>query len=133
MENITKKLYPESKRMEFLPKFVGKKFMKYETMIYEYLDCASEDYNGGFWEFYTLSNGGFYMAVESEKRFRMEWPDNYYEGEMSADAASIGVNLFVQNAFAWEVDAERFTDAFHQLRDYAAEHAEAPEIFRFID
>ena len=133
MENITRTLCPEHERLEFLPRFVGKQFLRYEMMVYSYLDRASEDYGGGFWNYYTLKNGGWYMAPDTEQRFRMAWPDNYYEGEMSADAAGIGVNLFVQNRFAWEVDAEKFTEAFHRLRDYAAEHAEASEIFRFID
>lgn len=47
----------------------------------------SEDYNGGFWNFYTLTNGGFYMAPAGDKRMRLEVDGNGFSGEMSADAA----------------------------------------------
>ena len=43
----------------------------------------SEDYGGGYWEFYTLGNGGFYMAIDSEGQFQVISP-NGWEGFMSA-------------------------------------------------
>jgi len=131
MEIITKKQY--SNRLEFLPHYVGKKFIQYEALVYDHMRKASKQYDSGYWEYYTLSNGGFYMELQEGERFEMECLSNYYHGEMSAEAASIAVNLCVQNVFAWQVDAEKFSEAFHFLRDYAGQHAEAREIFGFID
>lgn len=134
--SITKTQYPESERLEFLPKFAGRSFMQFENRIYSYMSEACPSYSGGYWEFYTLSNGGFYMAYDSGERLPMQWEMNGYSGSMGADAASIAVNLMAmahQCETVSGADRERFASAFHTLRDYAAEHEEAAEIFRFID
>ena len=134
MEIITKSLCQPEDRLDFLPRHVGAKFLSYEQAIYRMMDKHCQGYTGGFWDYYTLSNGGFFMAYDQPDRgFRVEQPLNYYEGVMSAEAASIGVNLYVQNTFAWQVDPERFSDAYHALRDFAAQHPEGGEILRFID
>lgn len=134
MDVITRKQYPESKRLDFLPVFVGKYDLAYESMVFDNLSEASNgQYTGGYWEFYTLSNGGFYMELRQTEALQMECIGNYYTGTMSAQAASIAVNLCVQNAFAWQVDAEKHSAHFHQLRDYASQHKEASAIFGFID
>jgi len=134
MEVITKTQVPESERLEFLPRFVGKYFTNYESMVFDKLREASNGkYTGGYWEFYTLSNGGFYMELCQDEPLEMECIDNYYNGTMSAQAASIAVNLCVQNAFAWQVDAEKHSEHFYQLRTYASQHEEAAQIFAFID
>lgn len=131
MEAITKTKYDN--RLEFLPYYVGNKFLQYEMLVYDQMLKASKQYDGGYWEYYTLSNSGFYMELQNNESFEMECLSNYYNGKMSAEAASIAVNLCVQNLFAWQVNPERFSDAFHLLRDYASQHEEAREIFGFID
>lgn len=131
MEAITKTKYKN--RLEFLPYYVGNKFLQYENLVYDHMRKASKQYDGGYWEYYSLSNGGFYMELQEDGSFEMECISNYYNGKMSAEAASIAVNLCVQNVFAWQVDPEKFSDAFHHLRHYASQHAEAREIFGFID
>jgi len=133
MQTITKTLYPEQKRLDYLPRFLGKHFLSYENAIYDHMGTSSPDYKGGYWDYYTLSNGGFYMALSQSEPLKMACVSNYFEGEMSADAASIGVNLFVLNAFAWQVNAEKYSEAFHGLRDYVLEHEEAAKILSFID
>lgn len=134
MDVITRKQCPESKRLDFLPAFVGKHYLAYESMIFDKLREASNgQYNGGYWEFYTLSNGGFYMELRQDEALKMECIGNYYNGTMSAEAASIAVNLCVQNAFAWQVDAEKHSAHFDQLRDYAIQHNEAAQIMAYID
>lgn len=133
MELITRKDYLESERLEFLPRFVGKHFMAYEAYIFNKMKEDAAKYNGGFWEYYTLFNGGFYMSLTQEKPLKMVCVGNYYEGEMSADAASIGVNLFALNTFACEINPEKFGEAYYQLRDYAIQHNEAAQIMAYID
>lgn len=133
MESITKTKCPEDERLDFLPNTIGAKFLHYENLVYQFMSKASDDYNGGFWDYYSLSNGGFYMAYNCDDRMRMEWADNGFQGTMSTDAASICVNLMAQNAFAWQVSADRHGPQFDALRDYAVQHAEAQHILRFID
>ncbi len=133
MKTITKTQCSESKRLDFLPHHVGNKFIQYENLIYAHMRKASKQYDGGYWEYYTLSNGGFYMELQEDERLDMECMGNCYRGEMSAEAASLAVNLCVQNIFAWQVNPARFSDTFHNLRHYASQHQEAREIFGFID
>lgn len=135
MDVITKKQVPENKRLdEFLPAFVGKHFMFYEKMVFDKLyEASNGQYQSGYWEYYNLSNGGFYMELVQEDDINMLCFDNYYRGTMSAQAASIAINLVVQNAFAWQVDADKHSEHFYQLRDFASQHEEAAQIFAFID
>ena len=133
METITKTKCPDDKRLDFLPDQVGNHFLRYENLTYNFMRKACNDYGGGFWDYYSLSNGGFYMVFNTEKSLKMIWEDNYFDAEMSADAAGISISLLAQNAFAWEVEPEKFTTKYHALLDYAAQHEEAALIYRFID
>jgi hypothetical protein len=132
-QSIEKTLVPANERLDFLPHFTGNHFMTYESMIYTKMGEFAPEYNGGFWDYYTLSNGGFFMSLDEDKRFSVDCASNYYQGEMSAEALSIGVNLLVQNAFAWQIDSEKFSEAFHRLRYFAIEHKECSEIMGFIN
>ena len=39
--------------------------LKLEPVIYGITERMAKDYSGGYWDFHTLSNGGFYMAMVS--------------------------------------------------------------------
>jgi hypothetical protein len=58
--------------------------LKGEALVYGWLEQLSEDYTGGFWDFYTLSNGGFYMAPSGDKRFDIDVSGNGFTGELGA-------------------------------------------------
>lgn len=45
------------------------------------------------------------MALDDDRRFAIECYSNYYEGEIDVEAANIHVNPYMQNTFAWEVNA----------------------------
>lgn len=124
---------PDKKRAIFLPRFVGNKYQLYENAIYDFLGQVSPGYNGGYWEFYSLSNGGFYMSLSKKGFLEIEQPSNNYKGTMSADAASIAANLYILGHFAITVHEKWFSRSFHRLRDYAIQHPEASEILRLID
>jgi len=53
----------------------------------------AHEYKGGYWDFYTLSNGGFYMALNSDASFDVIC-DNQYRGNLSADALGITACLY---------------------------------------
>jgi hypothetical protein len=53
----------------------------------------AQDYSGGLWEFYTLSNGGFYMAPSTDVIFHVSC-DNMFEGDLSGDALGITACLY---------------------------------------
>lgn len=129
----TASLVPEAKRMAFLPNCFGRYFLMGEVLVYGWLDRLSADYSGGCWEFYTLSNGGFYLAPKIGQRLRMAVEGNGFEGELSPDAAGIVATLFALNQLAFETRDDHLIDCYHALRDFALEHAEAALIAQAID
>ena len=94
--------------------------------------CAS--YKGGYWEFYLLSNGGLYLGLRGyDGPLRIAWGGNYFSGEMSTDAASIGVNLFALSQLSCETAKDSVCELFYALRTYAIQHEERALILGFID
>lgn len=130
---IDKLIVPEKNRLDFLPRHFGKRFFMFENMVYSFMDHFCEEYSGGYWQFYTLSNGGAFMSLDSDKTFSVCNPMNYFEGKMSAEAASIGVNIFALNALLSKACDEKLIDLYYALKDFGAEHHEAQAILGFID
>ena len=130
---ITANLVPENLRPHFLPRHLGSLMLKGEFLVYGWLEKLSKDYGGGLWNFYDLSNGGFYIAPRDEKRFKIDVSGNYFSGEMSADAAGIVASLFAQCDLANRYGDDKLIDQYHWLRDFAIEHVESGLIMRAID
>ena len=124
---------PDLERIRILPRYLGAHALAFENSVFDSLGTLAEAYRGGFWEFYELSNGGFYMAPEQERNLRIVVPGNGYEGELSPDAAGIVACLFAFNAMAWRFREDRHVNLYHWLRDYALDHDESGEILRAID
>lgn len=122
----------EEGRMKFLPRVAGNQFLKLEGLIFHFMGKLCGDYKGSMWEFYDLSNGGFYLAPRIEK-MNLAWADNYFEGTVSGDAAGIIASLFAINTLANLNACEKMTDAYYALLDFACQHEEAGEILSAID
>lgn len=130
---IVATLVPDDKRLSVLPDFFEfRQMLHAESMTFDFMTRLSIDYAGGYWHYYRLSNGGFYMAPAIETPMRVTWNGNGYEGTMSADAAGIVATLFMLNVMA-EDGTERMADLYYQLRDFAHEHADSRAIFSAID
>jgi hypothetical protein len=86
-------------RLGTLPAVFGRLALEFELSVYGWMDLLCEGYTGGYWEFYRLSNAGFYMAP-ARGRFRMFCPGNGFEGELSADAAGLVACLYALNGLA---------------------------------
>ena len=56
---------PDSKRMNTLPRYFGRQHMTGDAWVYQSLHSVCEAYSGGLWDFFELSNGGFYMTPRS--------------------------------------------------------------------
>ena len=70
---ITKELVPEDQRMAVTERLFGIHFpLKLEPVIYGITDrMAADTYNGGYWSFYQLSNGGFYIAPSNDRTYQV--------------------------------------------------------------
>lgn len=131
---VAASLVAEGDRLSFLPTFFGERVMlRGESLVYGWMRHLSEDYNGGFWHFYTLSNGGFYMAPATDKRMRLDVEGNGFSGEVSADAAGVVATMFALCQLAAETQDDRIIDLYFLLRAFMKDHPERDLMFRAID
>ena len=133
---LTRQIVPENHRLAITRKIFGGHFpMSLEPFIYNLTDNMAKEYHGGYWNFYTLSNGGFYMVPTSNSTFHVIC-DNLFEGDLSADALGITVCLYAYShlSFAGTPElADTCNEQYHRLREYVFEHLEAREILAAID
>jgi hypothetical protein len=130
---ITATEVSEAKRLGTLPKYFGARALGVESYIFRYMEEMASAYRGGFWHFYELSNGGFFMAPAGDP-LRIEVLGNGFEGTLSAEAAGITVCLFAYSHLSFQhPDEECLARHFHALREYALSHKEQRAIFQAID
>ena len=125
---VVASLVADAERLPALPRHFGSHLLEAETTIFSWLRELSPDYAGGYWHFYELSNGGFYMAPDLSERLRIEVIGNGYRGCLSADAAGITACLFAYSHLSFRFRTEVFGHHYAWLLDLAAEHAEARSI-----
>jgi len=94
----------------------------------------TEEYKGGYWEFYTLNNGGFFMAPADDRVFHVTC-DNQFEGDLSADALGITACLYAYSnlSFSGGSFARECARHYHLLREYMLEHPEVRAILGATD
>jgi len=123
---------PSHLRIQHTHDLFGVNFsLSLEPLVYTFAENLSRDYNGGVWKFYSLSNGGFYMATDSESPFNVSC-ENGYSGSLSADALGIATCLYAYSHLSFT--EEIFIDHYHWLRGYfMLDHPEATSILKAID
>lgn len=87
------------------------------------------------WSFYTLSNGGAFMAPDADggDKWHLFNSMNGNDAEMSVVAAGIAVCLIEYSHHACRTECDAMTAHYYRLRDYALQHPEAHAILRIID
>lgn len=123
---------PEHDRMDVLPRHFGRHMLMVELRTYDFMSRFASTYWGGYWSFFELSNGGFYMTPPDDT-YEIRIASNGFEGRMSADAAGITVCLFTFSHLSFELRANTFARHFHWLREFAWDHPEGSVIFQAID
>ena len=86
---ITAHLVPDADRVQHTSKLFGINFpMRLEPTVYGMASMLSSQYQGGYWEFYALNTGAFYMAPKADIAYAVSC-ENGYEGQLSADGYSV--------------------------------------------
>jgi hypothetical protein len=132
---VTRELVPEDRRMAIAERLFGIHFpLQMEPVIYGITERMAEDYTGGYWDFYTLSNGGFYMAPSGDDVFHVTC-DNMFDGDLSADALGITACLYAYSHLSFSDGRFARVSAchYHRLREYMFEHLEVKEILSATD
>ena len=132
---VTRELVLEDRRMDVVEQLFGIHFpLRLEPVVYGITDRMAKDYTGGYWEFHTLSNEGFYMAPSSDRIFHVAC-DNMFEGDLSADALGITACLYAYSHLSFSDG--RFARVcachYHRLREYMMEHPEVRAILGATD
>ncbi|HDV8919489.1 TPA: antirestriction protein [Escherichia coli] len=146
-----RKLTDYEERLMFMPKFFGQYWLFVENHTYNWmrklspenksqylssaLDKIEAHYDGGEWDFYELSNGGYFMAPNSREHYRISVQGNYFDGLLSAEAAGMAATSFVlaQLANSNLPFSEKCCAYYHQLFDYASGHQEYAQFRAAID
>lgn len=134
-QRITAKIVPESQRMSVADKNFGIRYpLVVEPMVYQFATQLASAYTGGYWEFYSLSNGGFLMTPKLDEVFHIT-ADNGYEGTMSAEALGITACLYTYSnlSFGEGKFGETCADHYERLYQFAIQHPEAAAIRAAID
>lgn len=125
----------ESQRVDVADEHFGIRFpLTVEPMIYQFATQLASAYSGGYWHFYTLSDGGFFMAPDIAKVFEVI-ADNGYQGSMSAEALGITACLYAYSnlSFGKGKFGEICGEHYHLLFEFAMQHPEAVAIRAAID
>lgn len=109
------------------------RWMLIEPQVFGWLDRLCADYQGGFWDFRTLSNGGAYLIPSTDQDYALFNILNGNGATVSREAAGITACLMAYSHHACRAESEAMTDHFYRLREYALHHSESRAIFALID
>ncbi|HCT9380536.1 TPA: antirestriction protein [Enterobacter hormaechei] len=134
---ITASVVPDELRIGFWPQHFGSipQWITLEPRIFAWMDRLCADYHGGIWRFSTLSNGGAFMAPESEhdEKWTLFNSMNGNGAELTSEAAGMVACLMAYNHHACRTECGVMTEHYYRLRDYALNHPECSAIMHLID
>ena len=133
---ITSLRIKEDQRIKHTVELFGIHFpLAVEPAIYQFTERLSPDYSGGYWQFYQLASGGFYMAPDTDNIFNI-CCDNGFEGIMTADALGITACIYTYSYISFSENpdlADICAEQYHLLREFMMEHAEVRTILSATD
>lgn len=147
---ITRTLVPELERMDFVDRLFGLSYvLQLEPIVFRFAEQLAENYDYGYWEFFALSNGGFYMAPRNgpeaprASAIYSVRTANGFEGQVTADALGIVACLYSFSNLSFGDSsastggggqfAQICAEHYHMLREYMFGHVEVRSILRAID
>lgn len=134
---ITASVVPDELRIGFWPQHFGSipQWIILEPQIFAWMDRLCTDYHGGIWNFLTLSNGGAFMAPESEQdeKWTLFNSMNGNGAEFTGEAAGIVTCLMAYSHHACRTECDAMTEHYYRLRDFALNHPECSAIMHLID
>ena len=137
LKGITASVVPDELRIGFWPQHFGTipQWIILEPQIFAWMDRLCTDYHGGIWNFSTLSNGGAFMAPESEQdeKWTMFNSMNGNGSELTGEAAGIVSCLMAYSHHACRTECDAMTEHYYRLRDFALNHPECSTIMHLID
>ena len=120
----------------FATRLFGARFpLLVEPHVFSFADRLCPDYSGGNWDFFSLSNGSFFMSPDMPGPVRVESP-NGHTADLSPEALGLVACLFALGTLAARPEgafAERCAEHYYLLLDFVDGHPEHLAIRRLID
>ena len=132
---VTKSAISDSEYDAHFNRLFGINFLvRLEPQFFYTARELSADYTSGTWDFFALSNGGFYMSPRCETLFEVSCASGA-KAKLSADGFGITVCLvaFSRLSFGGDAFAETCGRHYYLLRKYMFEHFEVSAILRATD
>lgn len=116
---------PELLRQGFLASTLGPQHVaRARAVLSEWMAKLSERDERSPWRFYSLSNGGFYVAPLLMTPLASLYRGREFDGRISSDAAGIIATLLTLAQLARESHAHALTELRDRLLEFAREHPE---------
>lgn len=129
---VATKVEDDEARLMCLPRVAGARCVLLERTVYGILGGMCAAYEGGYWDFYELSNGGFYMAPASEQVFHLSCP-NFFEEDVCADTAGVIATAHAYSHLSFAPMGTPFARAYHLLAAYISQRKDAALIHAALD
>ena len=136
-------LVADDLRLDYFPRFDRNILLmvRLEESIFRMLESLCDEYTGGYWNYFTMSNDGFFIELVSDKPLTLRSP-NGHEVTVNAHQASIVAILMTLSALCFwayeQGDAEAnylFVTLHMKLMDYVHQMPKElrSDIYRLID
>ena len=139
VDKIVATLVAEEDKINFLPEHFGKAFLRLEMMVYGLARKFCEDHQGGYWDFFHLSNEGGYLGLDTTRRLTLSTPNGFFRPNVNGNTFGIIISLYAINWLSHDL-AERgheaaplLCDQYERLHDFACQHQDVNLILRAID
>lgn len=126
---------PEHERQDFWRRHFGTvpPWLSPELTILSWFSRLCREYSGGYWHFYTLSNGGVFMAPDSQETYDLYCKSNGNRATLGAEAAGIAACLMTYSHLSFVTARGDMAEHYYRLRDYALRHPESRDILTLTD
>jgi hypothetical protein len=131
-DNIEAELVSEENRINFLPDHFGSHFAKVQGLVFDLAKRFSDDYRGGLWVFYDLSNGAGYLSLDARRYLELHTP-NGFSKRVNGNTFGLIISLYAINWLANETGEDLLIEQYYALRDFASQHIDRVVILRAID
>jgi hypothetical protein len=129
---VAERVGQESRLGALLQHFGVPLMLAVERAVFRALEELAADYDGAYWHYYELSNGGFYIAPDGGS-LQIRAPGSQFCEVVSADAAGIIACLYAYGRISSARHSEVLLDHYYRLLEFARLHEEAMQILPAID
>jgi len=130
---VTAKLMPQKARMRLMHELFHKHFITVENLIYMNMVRVCPHYECGEWAFYSLSNGGFYMAPLAAPSWFVVYAAKEYQGSFLANPTGMLVTSMALSQLTCWRDGEYMTEMAFRLRDFIKLQPDAERLCELLD